>query len=362
MKTVLPKTQATVARKSEPFFNKGGEGKFFGRGGTIQRKCEHCEQEEMVQKQAVPGPGSAAGGAAVPKTCGPEVSGNVAAVWSQIQTDFAGWSPTDKLAASIYLITPFVPAAGTNPRSAGGAALFSGSWAEPFADILVSLLEQIGVPGISALLSTPSSSWQLNRDAFDTRGLFVLSADWLLHLPGCGEPHCAALGGGGLPRGFSDPCEDPATCGFTVQMGSSCWLSGTVNYGTYGIMMKEAYKWCGTQRTRLLGLLPTALLLSAISPSAGIAYIRSSMDDHEIAAAFLKELFSAASMVIYAGGYKLWDKESPLNAVSWALATYNGGPGGKAAGSNRPGCGTGCAETGAAFAGWDYVWEPVKHR
>jgi len=376
MKTAIPKTQASVARKTEPFFNKGSAGKFFGAGkAVVQRKCEHCEQEEKVQRQpvgagaaagpvATPGAASGAGAAAAPmsKTCGPDVSGSVAAVWTKIQTDFAGWSPTDKLAASLYLISPFVPTAGANPRSGGGAALFSGSWGEPFADVLASLLDKLGYGWIGSMISSPASSWQLNRDAFDTVGLFVLSADWLLNLPGCGEPHCAALGGGGLPRGYSDPCEDPASCGITVQMGSSCWLSGTVNYGTYGVMMREAYKWCDTQRGRLLGLLPTAALMELLPGGSGVAYILAHMDRHEIAAAFLKELFSPVSLVIYVGGYKLWDKENPLNALAWALATYSGGPGGKAGGGNRPGCATGCPQTGAAFPSWDYVWEPVKHR
>ena len=145
-------------------------------------------------------------------------------------------------------------------------------------------------------------------------------------------------------------------------MGSGCWLSGTVNYGTYGIMMKEAYKWCDLQRSRLLKLLPGIVLLSLGDPATALKLLRVSMDDKEIAAAFLKELFSETSVIIYVGGYKLWDKENPMSALGWALATYRGGPTGKAPGANRPDCGPGCAQTGAAFGGWDYVWEPIKHR
>jgi len=37
---------------------------------------------------------------------------------------------------------------------------------------------------------------------------------------------------------FDDAHEDPRTCSDTVQAGGQCWLNGTVNYGTYGIIVR----------------------------------------------------------------------------------------------------------------------------
>ena len=74
MKTAITKSQATVARKSGPFFNKQGGGKFFGPDKGIQRKCEHCEKEKeqeaggILQRQAA---GVGAAGAGVAGSSGP---------------------------------------------------------------------------------------------------------------------------------------------------------------------------------------------------------------------------------------------------------------------------------------------------
>ncbi len=314
---------------------------------------------KKIQKQTSP-TASTTTTPATPHVCGPNVTPQVSAVWSRIQSDFRGWSPVNKLAAAVYLIAPYVPAAGTNPRAAGGSTLFTGSWAEPFISIIAALTSD---PILAAYVSMTNSQWQLNRDAFDTIGLFVLSASWLFSVPGCAVPGCSGLSSASLPRGESDPCEDPSTCSITVQMGSGCWLSGTVNYGTYGIMMKEVYNWCNAQRSRMLGLLPRILLLSLGNPTIAISMLRASMTDQEIAAAFIKELFSPASLTLYVGGYKLWDMENPIDPLNWAKATYNAGPTAIAAGSNRASCQPTCGPLNPAiFSGWDYVWEPVKHR
>ncbi len=297
---------------------------------------------------------------ATPHVCGPNVTTQISTVWSKIQSDFRSWSPVDKLASAIYLISPYVPQAGINPRAAGGSSLFSGSWIEPFISIIATLSRD---PAISSYISMTNSQWQLNRDAFDTIGLFVLSAGWLFSVPGCAIPACSGLSSSALPRGESDPCEDAASCSMTVQMGGSCWLSGTVNYGTYGIMMKEVYNWCDAQRSRMLSLLPGILLRSLGNMNVAIALLRASMTDQEIAAAFLKELFSFTSVAIYVGGYKLWDMENPMDPLSWASGTYNGGAAAIPAGSNRPLCKTTCSPFDPSmFSGWDYVWEPVKRR
>ncbi len=295
-----------------------------------------------------------------PRICGPNVTTQVESIWAQIPVDFAGLSTTNKLASSIYLISPYVPA-GTNPRSDGGSEFLGGSWAEPFRSILGEIGARLGNPFLTSLISG-TNRWQLNRDAFDTIGLFVLSAGWTLGLPSCGQPSCGGLSSASLPRGTSDQCEDPALCAFSVQMGTNCWLSGTVNYGTYGLMMKSSYDWCGTQRSRLLSILPGIVLSSYGNLGAVIRNLRLVMSNSEIVAAFLKELFSIQSLNIYVGGYKIWDMENPTSALSWASATYLGGPTARAPGSNRPRCNTTCTTTGSVFPNWNYVWEPVRHR
>jgi hypothetical protein len=128
-------------------------------------------------------------------------------------------------------------------------------------------------------------------------------------------------------------------------------------------MMKEVYGWCSSQRARLLALIPGILLRSFGNPSLAIGFLRAAMTNEEIAAAIIKELFSIQSLTVYVGGYKLWDMENPLDPVSWARATYSGGPTGIPAGTNRPLCQTTCGTLDPAiFSGWDYVWEPVKRR
>ena len=345
-------------RGSDIYFN---EGKYDANSNHGKHLLAH-ELTHVVQQKSAGGnvQKQSAVASASPKVCGPNVSAPVSTVWNSIKSDFHGWSATDKLAASLYLISPYVPEGGVNPRSAGGAPLFSGSFAEPIISFIAGLAHD---PFLSAYVNATNSQWQLNRDAFDTIGLFVLSADWTFRVPGCGVPGCNSLSSADLPRGVSDSCEDPSTCSLSVQMGGDCWLSGTVNYGTYGIMMKEAYIWCSQQRTRMLSLLPGILLYSLGDSSVALAMLRSSMDDKEIAAAFLKELFSETSLIVYVGGYKLWDMENPTAPLSWALATYRNGPSGMATRSNRPQCQTTCAPLGSSvFSGWDYVWEPVKHR
>jgi hypothetical protein len=87
------------------------------------------------------------------------------------------------------------------------------------------------------------------------------------------------------------------------------------------------------------------------------------MTNYEIAAALITELFSFPSLLVYVGGYKLWDMENPRDPLRWAIATYNGGYSAIPAGGNRPSCQTTCGNLNPAFfSGWDYVWEPVKHR
>ncbi len=211
------------------------------------------------------------------KICGPDVSSETARIWSQIQSDFASWSFLQKHSACRYLVQPITDKGG------------------------------------------------LNIDAFDTLGLFQATTGWLRKLPyhpPCGVPGSTAPPGARWDhKGYIDP----NTCSSTVKAGSGCWLSGTVNYGTFGIMMKLCSDW--------------ASILGISSP-----------------------LFSPEMMrlliYLYKEHYRSDDSGPP---ISWALASYNGGAGATASGGDRPNCQSSCPVT---FSGptFDYVWLPAYPR
>src|SRR5207247_9007149 len=110
--------------------------------------------------------------------CGRRITSQAEAVFTKIQTTFAGWNAFQRYVACNSLITPPV-----------------------------------------AIM------------AWDIHQLFLPETQWLRDLPyhgPCGVP--------GAP-----PVEDAANCSNSVQMGDKCYLAGTVNYGTFGIMCKLCY-------------------------------------------------------------------------------------------------------------------------
>ncbi len=225
------------------------------------------------------------------KVCGPDVSAETARVWRQVQSDFGGWSFGQKEASCRYLIQPVVPNPGTG-------------------------------------------RWGLNIDAFDTLGLFLNTAGWTQRPPY--HPPCGVPGSLGNPCNNRDPLhEDPNRCSNTVKIGSGCWLTGTANYGTYGVMMKLCYDWVTSPAARLI--LPFAIQQ------------------------MLSSAFSYSTMVALISAYKLYDRENPALPVAWSSATYLGGPSSSPSGGNRPGCQTTCSVPFSTPA-FDYVWEPAKAR
>jgi outer membrane protein OmpA-like peptidoglycan-associated protein len=225
------------------------------------------------------------------KICGPDVSGEVASVWRRIQSDFGGWSFGQKESACRYLIQPIVQ----NPST---------------------------------------GNWGLNKDAFDTLGLFLNTAGWTQRLPY--HPPCGVPGSRGNPCNNRDPLhESLSTCSNTVKVGSGCWLTGTANYGTYGVMMKLCSDWVNDPIARLL--LPNIIW------------------------AALNQAFSYSTMVALITAYKLYDQENPAWPIAWSSATYLGGPSSTPPGTNRPDCQPTCSVP-FSTPSFDYVWEPTKPR
>lgn len=228
------------------------------------------------------------------RICGPDVSTEVTRIWSKIQTDFRSWNFSEKLSACRYLIQPIVPGSG-------------------------------------------SSGYTLNNNAFDTLGLYQGSADWLRLSPY--HPPCAVPGtcAPANSNSFNSCHENDKTCSNTVKVGSGCWLSGTPNYGTYGIMMRLCWDW--------------TLPLKRLPPFN-----------------YLRKVFSLSSTKLIVTAYKLYKGDGPGPPCRWAAATWAGGPAARVSGSNRltcqPTCSVSYPHSLATGYGkqFDYVWEPVKPR
>lgn len=221
------------------------------------------------------------------KICGPDVSGEVARVWRQIQTDFGSWDFGQKESACRYLIQPII-------------------------------------------IDPSTGDLGLNKDAFDTLGLFLNTAGWTQRPPY--HPPCGVPGSTGNPCDNRDPGhENPNTCSNTVQIGSGCWLTGTANYGTYGVMMKLCNDWINSPLARFL-----------------VPHL-------------LRQAFSYTAMVSLITAYKIYDQENPAWPIAWSSATYLGGPGSSPPGGNRPDCLPTCSVP-FTTPPFDYVWEPTRAR
>jgi len=108
-----------------------------------------------------------------------------------------------------------------------------------------------------------------------------------------------------------------------VQVAGQCWLNGTVNYGTYGIMVRLCHD-----------EFPVKFAL-ALQMAEKLIQAYKSMGAHP---------------------------ENAALPLAWVRATYNGGPSAVPSGTgNRPKCKCSCPCKGS-ITNWDYVWEPVKPR
>ncbi len=223
------------------------------------------------------------------RICGPDVSAEVTSVWSRIQSDFHSWGFFQKEAACRHLIQPIIYRRG----------------------------------------------FQINKDAFDTLGLYQGSAGWINKPPY--HPPCAVPGGCNTDSQFAACHEDHNTCSNTVQVGSDCWLSGTPNYGTFGIMMRLCWGW-----TLPLILFPPWNIYG--------------------------DAFSLPATILIVEAYKRLSGDDPVPPRRWAEATWLRGPGAGVSGGNRPRCSPTCTvsypnmtATGVGKR-FNYVWEPVKPR
>jgi hypothetical protein len=239
-----------------------------------------------------PGGPAATGSAPPPGICGPDVTVQIAAIWSKIQSDFKSWTPTERDQACTRILLPFKAPTfshGTDPK-----------------DVLQSMAD---INGWDVLpLFQGRSQWLRNYPIYDD------ATSGPCATPSSLKPSAPA---------FDDAHESDQTCSDTVQVGDQCWLNGSVNYGTFGIM------------------------------------VRLCQDEFSIKFAFALTMAETLIRTYKSMGRHPEPVDVPL---AWLRATFNGGPGAKPAiAGNRPQCKCTCPCTGAV-TNWDYVWEPVKPR
>jgi LysM domain len=239
------------------------------------------------------GSGSSGGFAAGPPpgVCGPDVTKQFRDILGQIQVDFRhGWSQDDKERACRRILVPLkmpVWTPGTNIKDFLRSAADINGW-----DVLP--------------LFQGDSAWLRDSRVLARGCAFPSSLD----------PSADA---------FDDAHESPMTCSDTVQAAGDCWLNGTVNYGTFGIMVslcKEAF--------------PVEFALA-------------------------KQMAENLIRTYKALGPHPEDAEPPLK---WFRATFDGGPAATppSGSGNRPQCKCGSCALDGSIVNWDYVWEPVKPR
>ena len=227
-----------------------------------------------------------------PGVCGPDVTAEVASIWSRIQADFRSWTSAQRDDACTRILIPLKAPVWT-----------------PGGDAKAFLRSMADINGWDVLpLFQGDSLWLRSHPIYDS------STGGPCATPSSPSPSAPP---------FDDAHESDQTCSNTVQVGGQCWLNGTVNYGTYGIMVRL----CADEfpiKFRLGLQIAEALIRSykAIGPHP----------------------------------------EDPTLPLAWLRATYNGGPSAKPANpGNRAQCKCTCPCKGSVTT-WDYVWEPVKPR
>jgi hypothetical protein len=226
-----------------------------------------------------------------PGVCGPDVTAQIATIWSKIQTDFRSWTPAQREAACTRVLIP----------------LKKPEW-KPGTDARQFTRSMADINGWDVLpLYQGTSLWLRSYPVYDA------TTNGPCATPSSLNPSAPS---------FDDAHESDQTCSNTVQVGGQCWLNGTVNYGTYGIMVRL----CRDEFLKFRAALQIAETLIRTYKSIG---------PHP---------------------------EDPTLPLAWLRATYNGGPTAIPVNpGNRPQCNCTCPCNGSITT-WDYVWEPVKSR
>jgi hypothetical protein len=256
---------------------------------ALEQQADRAADLVSAGMHASQGPDSPAAPVIQRDACGPDVTAQIKNTWERVQADFRTWKPDDKKKACDYLLEPRVP---VNPDDK--------SW-------------------------FPKKQW--NVDAFDTLPLFHKAARfWLMHDRVTGAGCCVPVA---PSKTDAKVYEHSDYCSVSVQVKDQCWRSGTVNYGTYGVMCK-------------------------LCADFGVDYIG---------------IYNWATLAMYAYKLRIFSEKATTEEEdisiphSWFKATYEGGPGAvpSGAGNKSKKCPCTCTLTGSIVK-WDYVWEPIKRR
>ena len=239
------------------------------------------------------------------RVCGPDVTAQIQRVWFQIQSDFNGskWSDDDKEEACLRLIAPY-------------------------------------------------PHFKENINAFDTLPLYYTgAANWLLApemiaVP-CGTPTPDLSG-----RYSQKSVEARDMCSTSVAAYNKCWLSGTVNYGTYGIMINLCNK-----------KYPTSEPINSVFKKWADKF--SDFMGGKFAYQGFNLQYGENLIRAYKAHGGTMQEPNIEEPISWYRAAFNGGPAGRPlTEGNRPSCPvlkTDCP-VNRSVVNWDYVWEPVQTR
>lgn len=278
------------------------------------------KMDGMLPKGSGPTPPPAA---TIPFVCGPDVTDQIAKVWTQIQTDFRALPRLIKIRACNTIMIPIKRP--DDPDNSGFPTNLEELKAKlrNFADI----------------------------DGWDTIPLFQGASEWLRTPPVFTPQTIQAVGNLGVKAMTGGPCatpsssdynntdpfsdghEDPETCSDTVQVAGQCWLNGTVNYGTLGIMVRLCSDFAKTDPV--------------------VKQVRQ-----------VQKIYSLEWATMLIRLYKVFGQhpEGAILPIAWTEATFNGGPRGvPSVPGNRPKCkcSCGCRATDD-IADWDYIWKPFK--
>lgn len=261
--------------------------------------------------------------------CGPDVTAEVQAVWSRIETEFKVRPRGDKIKLCNKILMPVNDPAGLVKELMD--SLKSGQ-VPNLQQIMAKVREHADIDGWDVLpLYQGASQWLRTPPVFDpkTNGPFA-------------TPSSSDFANADQ---FAAGHEDEATCSNTVQVAGKCWLNGSVNYGTYGIMVKSCSEFAASD-----------LFLPKLSNNP--------FDQPLKLNPIIRAMYSLTWATTLIKAYKKFgnNPEGAVIPVAWTEATFNGGPrGAPSIPGNRPKCQCMPGLTGS-IVNWDYVWEPLKMR
>ena len=262
--------------------------------------------------------------------CGPDVTAEIKAVWTRIQGEFRGRPRGDKIKLCNKILLPV--------NDPGGLV----------KDLLASL--KIGqMPDLPQIMAKVRAHADTN--GWDVLPLYQGASEWLrtppVFDPALNGPFASPSSSDyANPDPFAAGHEDGATCSNTVQVAGKCWLNGSVNYGTYGVMVKLCSEFAADDL-----FIPNFRSANPFDQPLKLNPV-------------VRAIYSLTWATMLIKAYKRFgdNPEGAIIPVAWTVATFRGGPGATPGiPGNRPKCNCKPGLTGNIVS-WDYVWEPLKPR